>query len=99
MLEITIIVDENDGDYLTEVSKITQKEFETVLPLIKAIKKNHGRYQVRDHVDGVKMTEMYPLFPVETHKDFEDMCPCPEYGFGSIESLTISPYFEKTTLI
>lgn len=38
MLEITIKVDENDADYLTEVSDITEDELDMIRPLIKAIK-------------------------------------------------------------
>ena len=37
--EITIVVDENDADYLTKVSEIFDEELAAIMPLIKAIKK------------------------------------------------------------
>ena len=37
--EITITVDTNDADYQTKVSEISDKDFNKILPLIKAIKK------------------------------------------------------------
>ena len=45
MLEITITVDENDADYHTSVSRISQEDLDKILPLIEAIKNsdnNHG---------------------------------------------------------
>jgi hypothetical protein len=37
--EITITVDTNDGDYITAVNQISEKDLETIKPLIAAIKK------------------------------------------------------------
>jgi hypothetical protein len=39
MLEITITVDTNDADYLTEVSEISESDLNKIKPLIEAIKK------------------------------------------------------------
>ena len=38
MKEITVIVDHNDGDYNTEISRITDGELEEIMPLLEAIK-------------------------------------------------------------
>ena len=58
-MEITIIVDTNDGDYNTEISKITQKNLTQIMPLIKAIK-NFKPYKVK--LDGTdwKHSHNYP---------------------------------------
>ena len=37
-IELTVTVDTNDGDYDSEVTKITQEELDEIMPLIKAIK-------------------------------------------------------------
>ena len=45
-IEITVIVDTNDGDYINQVQEISQEELDEIMPLIEAIK-NFKPYKVK----------------------------------------------------
>jgi len=98
MLELFIEVDTNDCDFESETSKITEELFEQIKPVIEAIAARSGDYQTRDAAE-ISMTEKYPQFSKQFLEEFEDLCPCPEYGFHTIESITICPYVNKTILL
>lgn len=117
MLEITITVDTNDGDYATEISEISEEDLETIKPLIAAIKKfkpyktksksgydlTHDHNYPYDECLREDMGEKSPRdvykFNTEVFDIFEDLVPCSEYGFHTIESITTAPLHSKTKLL
>jgi hypothetical protein len=42
--EIIVVADYNDGDYVTEISTIEQADLDKLMPLFKALKDNHGKF-------------------------------------------------------
>ena len=91
--EMVIEVDENDGDYLTEVTEITETQLGLIMPLIKALKGAPGichQYEVGEQA-SIEPEDVYPQFNVDVHEEFQDHCPNPEYGFHTIVSITIIP--------
>jgi len=90
--EITITVDENDGDYVTEISELNEKQLDVIRPLIKAIKKKgiYRNYMVGECGD-IPYEDQYPEFDLDVHEAFLDYCPSYEYGFHTIESIYIVP--------
>lgn len=74
-MKILITGDVNDGDYVTEVTEITQEELNLITPIIEAIKvypsrSNWASRWVR------KLEDMYPQFFTQ-EDDFD-----PEYSNG-----------------
>jgi len=112
MMEITIQVDTNDADYLTEVREISQKDFDVISPLIRAIKAfkpYKGKHYMESHNYSVGDAyrpdlgekgprELYD-FSEEVFEKFEEFLPSAEHGFHTIESITIGPLSEKTELL
>lgn len=109
--EIAIRVDTNDADYLTETSEIDSDELQTIRPLIEAIQQwtqdnrdnwdghNYATGECRREDLGEKSPRELYDFPEEVFELFEDFCPCPEHGFHTMESITITPAVEKIKLL
>lgn len=97
-LELYIKVDYNDGDYDSSINRISPETLEKIMPLITAIKVNHGSYQMGGMVE-TPMSELYPEISKDVHNTFSDLCPYPEYGFHSIETITVCPLTEKVKLL
>lgn len=104
VIEITIKVDSNDADYLIETSIIPQEILDEIKPLIEAIKnfksykkegmRHHhnypnGEYHPREDLGELGPDEIYPQFDEEIFETFEEFCPCGEYGFHTIEEVSI----------
>ena len=109
--EIAITADTNDGDYITEVSEISEEDLDTIKPLIQAIKEfkpyknkytHHHNYPwgeyVRDDMGEKSARELYK-FDEEIFELFEEYIPYGEYGIHTIESITICPLQKKTKLL
>lgn len=58
MNEITIRVDENDGDYLTAINNISDAALKKLMPLIEAIKKFKS-YKWKDNDKDFPMTHIH----------------------------------------
>lgn len=98
---IIIEADTNDADYVNEVSEITDKELETISPVIKAIKKfksykNKGRTHdnnfptedcCRRDLGEKDAVELYGH--IEGFEDFLNICPSSEYGIHTIKSIRV----------
>lgn len=110
-LEITITVDHNDADYLTEVSAISESDLEKLMPLIKAIKAfkpyvagyhHHSNYStgdsLRDDMGEKSPRELYALDD-SIFDLFEEYVPYCEQGFHSVVSIEVCPLVKKTKLL
>ena len=111
-LEIKIVADTNDADWVTEITEITEKDLAKVMPLIEAIKKSkaeHGHnYNTRweDYEDDDDINEavdcvkkQYPKISSKIHDLFYDHCPRPANGFHTIESIVVYPIPKKKVLL
>jgi hypothetical protein len=92
---ISITVDTNDADYLTEVSEISEEELALILPLIKVIAQRDKNVQIRnystsEYESGPSGREIYNC-DKEVFEAFESLCPYGEYGFHTIEEIKIAP--------
>ena len=102
--EIAITADHNDGDYITSVNKISQKDLDTIKPLIAAINaKKEGfwhshNYETGDCCRDKSVREIYN-FDESVFELFEEQLPYNEYGIHTIESITICPWKSKTKLL
>ena len=100
--EIVITVDENDADYMTEISTVTDEELEYIKPLIEEIakqpEKSHN-YPMGEYTHGPDGFEKYPQFNEDIHQAFLELCPYGEHGFHTVKSIQIQPYQEKITLL
>lgn len=93
MFEIVITADTNDGDYVTEINKITQEELDEIFPVIEAIKKCPEQHNwpapVEYGFDELK--KRYPELSEEQIEIFDAWCPTGEYGIHTIKSIV---YYE-----
>lgn len=112
MMEITVVCDSNDADYVTKVSKITSEDLEKVKPLIEAIK-NFKSYKVGnwsfdhnypcgEHYPREDLGEKFPRdiyvgIDEESFDIFENIVP--DGGFHSVKSIQVTPFVEKTRLL
>lgn len=77
--EITIIADTNDADYVTQISKISESELESIKPLIKAIK-NFKPYQTNSSHGAYchNHTHNFPTGECQ-REDLGEKAPCEVY--------------------
>ena len=101
MLEITIVVDTNDGDYVTEVSQINEQDLETLRPLFEAIKSNKNRHNF-DLLDYGCIEDLaeeeYSSIDSDIVEDFL-WSYCPETEFHTIKSIEFCPLIEKVKIL
>ena len=111
--EIIIRADTNDADYVTSINTISEEDLNTIKPLIEAIKnfKPYKRSEwthshnfpyseyTREDLGEKPARELYNEFSSEVFGMFEDIVPYGEYGIHTIESITITPFQEKTKLL
>jgi len=108
IFEITIVVDTNDGDYVTEVCQITEYKLNKIKPLIEAIKnfKPYNGHTSNYPIGECCRSDLGEKTPQELYKFedkifelFEDYCPYNEYGFHTIKSIEVCPAREKEKLL
>lgn len=102
---IAITVDSNDGDYLTQISSIDEDSISKIKPLIDEIK-CFKPYKVnlftfthnypvgemlRTDLKEKSPKQLYPKIKKDIFEKFEELCPCSEYGFHSIVSISVFP--------
>jgi hypothetical protein len=100
---ITVTADENDADYITKRTLITQSEYERIMPVIdaivalgKATKRQNWR---NTEPEDFYFTHMYPNIPEELLEHFNDMyVPRNEYGIHTIISITIEEVIREWKL-
>lgn len=104
MLEITIVVDTNDGDCTQVTNDISEEDLGILRPLIKAIKefkpyRNKKRTHshnwttgecLREDLGEKEPSEIYG-FEEEIMELFEDLLPATMYGFHTIERIEVCP--------
>lgn len=112
MLEITIMVDTNDGDYEYAINTISEEDLDRLRPLINAIKEfkpyrnenwTHTHNWAigdccRDDLGEKEPAEIYD-FPEEIMELFENFLPSPQYGFHTIERIEVCPKQDKERLL
>ena len=116
---ISIKVDTNNGNCLTEISKISLEDLEKFKPLIKLIdefepyistelesniKWTHAHNfpvgaALRDDLGEKSVFELYRQIPKEIIEEFLELCPYGEYGFHTIEKISIVPSQEEMILL
>ena len=101
MFELIIVCDTNDGDYVTEISKVSKETIDKFRPLIAQIKahKGYSSNYSSDDMSDKSMVDQYPDFDEYFHENFSDYCPYGEYGFHTIESIVVQPLPEKEKLL
>lgn len=110
MLEIKIVVDHNDADYLTSINPISEKDIDRIKPLILMIKNfepfKHNRHNfpteecVRADMGEKTPIELYGKYiDHDIIEYFQDLCPWHEYGFHTVESIEIYQVINKEVLL
>lgn len=113
-LNLIVTADQNDGDYVTEITKITAKQLEKIMPVIEAVK-NFKPYKVGGFTHGhnwpkgedLPREDLGEKFPEEIYSDidpklielFNDMVPCGQYSVHSIESIELIEVSKVTRLL
>lgn len=95
-LYIVIEADTNDGDYITEIAEISQKELEQIEPVFKAIKKQKQRHNWPTF-EGRRSEEKSPyelyvdsgLITEKQYDIFNEFVPHGEWGIHTIESIKV----------
>lgn len=95
MKYIRITVDMGDADYISELSEISEKELESIWPIILALRSknlksnnfdiqnyNSNAYARRYYVDGGICDE-------QSYLTFYKLCPCVESGFHSVVKIEL----------
>ena len=95
MFELVIVADENDGDYVTEISKITPEELERLIPLVEKVKANCGAWPNGEQGDAADEYD----WPEEDIEFFGRFVPYGQYGISGIESIEYYPLPEKVRLL
>ena len=95
MFELVIVADENDGDYVTEISKITPQELERLIPLVEKVKDNFGAWPNGEQGDA---NEIYD-WPEEDIEFFGRFVPYGQYGISGLESVEYYPLPVKVRLL
>jgi hypothetical protein len=98
-LRLIIVVDENDADYLTEVTKISREDYEkNIVPVIgvlesskESLSNNWDLAEDRDFPHWAYKG----LLTEEQIYSFERFLPNSEIGIRNIEKISILPYEEE----
>jgi len=102
--EIIVTADVNDADLVSRVEQINDKQLNRIRPLIAAIKKlsdtssTYANWPENPNAANTTPRDMYN-FPEEIIQDFECFIPYSAYGIVRVESITITPFIEKTQLM
>jgi len=98
--EILIVADTNDGDYVTGINVIDEKQLEKLKPIIQAIKKKNGRYEFGElsSLGWENPTDQFD-FSEEQFELLHEFLPTGEYGVHTIESVDIYPVPKKQRLL
>jgi len=76
-LKILIEGDTNDGDYISEMSDITQETLDLILPVIEAVKSSTEFHNWSNEYDSKSIEDKYPQFCVRN----DDYDPEDEYDY------------------
>lgn len=92
---LEVIADENDADYLTRRTLVTEDDIEELLPIIQEIKNKKGKWKL-DYED------LYKLYDNLSHEQlnlFEDYINEGECGVHTIDSITILTVINEEKLL
>ena len=95
---LKIVGDVNDADYVTEISKISEKTLEDVIkPVVSVLRKNSYNWDLSGNEK--KPADLYAdLLTQEQIDNFSEFCPYGEYGIHTIESIKITPFVDEQVL-
>ena len=112
---LKITVDENDADYKTEISIVSEEQLKRFKPLFEAIKafvpykagENDYTHdsnfptseQCRTDLGELTPDEIYPNIYSGIINEFCDLCPSCEYGFHTVVSIEIAPEVKWEKLV
>lgn len=89
-LELTIVADANDCDYLTNIEVIDQETFDRLLPVFKAIQSQEGQNWITsEYGHGHEPRYMYKEIDDNLIEEFDDLVPYGEYGVHTIAVLKV----------
>ena len=91
---IYITADTNDGDYVSDMTIITDEELEIIKPVIEAIKncKTSHNWETGEMAGNCRPKDLYVKTGILTQEqvdDFSEYCPHGEYGIHTIEEITL----------
>jgi len=91
---LVIEADYNDGDYVTEMSEVSDETLAILEPIIKIVKSKRGKWPECDGLN--KILEYYAGELTEDQiETFSSYVPWNEYGVHSIKSITVLKVAEK----
>ena len=91
-LELTIIADTNDADYVHSITIVTQETLDHFMPVIEAIKANKSRHNwdTSDCGDGPNPVDMYAYIDEDLIEEFdEEFIPYGEHGIHTIDTIKV----------
>lgn len=92
---LVIKADQNDCDYITEISKIDSETLEGFRPLFKAIKECKGEYNWPTFKSFRNIFNMYKDKVSERLiEEFSEYVPNGDDGVHTIESIEVFPYVD-----
>ncbi len=98
---IVVTVDYNDGDHTTEINDISKQELDDLRPLFQLLEGKHHNFPSGDQcheTDDPRL--MYPAIDPNLIDGFElNYCPYCEYGFHTVEKVTVTPWVEVERLV
>jgi hypothetical protein len=92
ILELTIVADTNDADYVTSERVIDQETLDRFMPVIEAIQQAHRQYnwETSEYAHGPSPESKYDSIDPDLIEDFNDeFVPYGEYGVHTITSIRV----------
>lgn len=92
LLELTVIADENDADYLHSICNIDEDTLKRLRPLLEAIRDcdDDHNWCTSEYGHSPSPEEMYPDIDPELIQEFdEEYVPGGEYGVHTIDTLKV----------
>lgn len=97
LYELVIVADENDADYVTEISTVTMDDINRLDNIIQKLKDDPAWY-TGDRSADEDFDEAYHGLSKEDFNFFDRLVPYSEYGIHTIESINYYPLPEKVEL-
>jgi len=90
MIELTIVADYNDANYITEIHHIDQETLDKLHPIMTEVGKTRRyNWNTSEYAQAPSPNEMYPQFDEDVIDHFDSLVPYGEHGVHSIETIKI----------
>lgn len=92
ILELTIVADTNDADYVSQVSVIAQEDLDRFMPVIEAIRDtdNQHNWETNEYSHGPRPESAYAELGEDLVEEFnESFVPYGEHGVHTIAVIQI----------